>query len=73
MPFVHVTSNAARSGVDSSATMRSVAEAAAKALDRPLSHVIVKLDLDQDMFAGESEEVRWTASVVAVNRTSCSR
>lgn len=59
MPFVHVSSSVARANVDTSATKRTIAEAAAAALDRPLPHVIVKLDLDQDMFARESEEVAY--------------
>jgi hypothetical protein len=70
MPFVHVSSSVARADVDSIATKRAIAEAAAAALERPLSHVVVKLDLDQDMFANESEEVMSACSPLVLDATS---
>ncbi|KAF1324718.1 Atls1-like light-inducible protein, partial [Globisporangium splendens] len=53
MPFVHVSSNVPKTGVDTANAIRVLSKSLSVALDRPEPAVMVKLSLDQSMlFAG---------------------
>lgn len=58
MPFVHVSSNVAKAGVDTARAIRALSKSLSLALDRPEPAVMVQLSLDQAMLFGGSDAVR---------------
>lgn len=58
MPFVHVSTNVPKAGVDADAAVRALSKSLSDALDRPEPYVMAQLDLEVPMLFQGSDAVR---------------
>lgn len=63
MPYIHVSTNVPKAGVDASAAVRALSKAVSETLGKPEAYIMAQLDLEVPMLFQASDAVSNLSSV----------